>query len=283
MPYERELQKLMRAKKILSLLPRRLRPRAAMLLYDYKRPDLAGIDITVPLQHMDLQCRINTKDLIGWELFFFGAYEPTTDHVLIQHVKTGDVVLEAGCHVGTETLLLAKLVGDEGHVYGFEPHPHSYSMLCDNIALNGLANVTAHNAAVGEASGDVRFNIFPQGHHNPGRSGRSVITDETREIVVQQYTIDAFVAENGIKRVDLLKMDIQGSEPDALKGAAATIATHRPMIYTEAIQKYADTGALYEAITAYGYTIYLARDKALMPIRSAAEVQNGNWLCRYER
>lgn len=279
--FYKELNKLSRAKKIVALLPQRMRLRVAKMLYDYESGDINGIDLVAPLQNEGLVCFINTKDLIGWKIFFLGEYEKGTNKTLAKYIKKGDVVIEAGANLGSETILLSKLVG-EGKVYGFEPNPYTFERLSINVTINDLKNVKVYDIAIGEKNGDISFNIYPKGFCNPGMSSKYMETPLTTKITVQQKTLDTFVQEQGITKLDFLKMDIQGAEMDLLNGASATISKYKPTIFLEALALFNDTKALYVKFRAYGYNVYIIEENGLKPIANTAAVQDGNWLAIHE-
>lgn len=252
------------------------------MLYDYENASIHGIDIVVPLQDNGLVCFINTKDLIGWKIFFTGEYERDTNRVLEQYVKDGDVVIEAGANMGSETLLLSRLTG-KGKVYGFEPNPYTFDRLKTNVSINELNNVEVFDLALGEKNGDISFHIYPKNFCNAGMSSKYMDTPLTRKITVPQQTLDTFVEAQNIRKVDFLKMDIQGAEMDVLMGATATIAKHKPTIFLEAFTIYNDINAMYAELTKYGYTVNNISDKGLVPMNTATEVAEGNWLALYKK
>ena len=280
--FYKELSTLSRTKKIVSLLPRRAQLRVAKTLYNYESPAVHGIDIVVPIQDQGLVCFINTKDLIGWKIFFLGEYEAGTNKVLAKYIKKGDVVIEAGANLGSETLLMSKLVGD-GMVYGFEPNPYTFERLSINVAINSLTNVKVFDYAMGESDGNISFNIYPKGFCNPGMSSKYMETPLTHKINVVQKTLDTFIKEQNIDKVDFLKMDIQGAEMDMISGASATISKHKPSIFLEALIMYNDTKALYEKFKEYGYNVYVIGEEKLEQMRTLAEVKDGNWIALYEK
>jgi FkbM family methyltransferase len=275
--FYKELNTLSRTKKIVSMLPQRMKLRIAKTLYNYESPSVNGIDMVVPIQNDGLVCFINTKDLIGWKIFFLGEYEAGTNRVLARYIKKGDVVIEAGANLGSETLLLSRLVGD-GKVFGFEPNPYTFERLSINVTINDLKNVKVFDYAVGESDGNITFNIYPKGFCNPGMSSKYMETPLTRKIDVVQKTLDTFVKEQQIDKVNFLKMDIQGAEMDLLSGAAATIKKHKPTIFLEALIMYNDTKALYEKFKEYGYNVYVIGDENLEKMNTVADVKDGNWL-----
>ncbi len=254
-----------------------------LVFYSYKWPYINGVNIETPLEKDGLRMIVNTKDLIGWEIFFFGAYEPHTNTVLKKYVRPGDVVIEGGSHIGTETLILSRLVGDTGHVYGFEPTTTSFHSLNENIKLNGLTNISTYELALGEKNGAVGFCLLPPWHCNPGRNGKVVRSDEIIKTTVNQTTIDTFVQENNLTKVNFLKMDIQGGEMDLLDGAHETLSRFHPIIFTEASPKYNDLPKLYEKLKSYGYAIYRIKGDKKTVVNSVSDIKNGgDWLAKVE-
>jgi len=275
--YHKELRQLTLAKRMISTLPSRLRFRAAKMLYDYESDGINGIDLVAPLQSDGTVCFINTKDLIGWKIFFFGEYEADTNNILAKYVKPNDIVIEAGANIGSETLLISRLA-DKGHVYAFEPNPYTFERLKINASINELKNVSAYDYALGEQDTHIQFNIYPKDFCNSGMSSKYMETSNTRKIDVVQKKLDTFVKENNIARVDFIKMDIQGAEMDMINGASDTIAKYKPIIFTEACEPYNDTKVLYEILRKNKYTIYLIGGKNVTQIASVSEVKDGNWL-----
>lgn len=136
----------------------------------------------------------------------------------------GDVVLDLGANLGTSAILLSDLVGVGGRVYSFEPVFND--LLERNVRANGLGNVEVVPVAVGPRVGEVRFRVTDFGlDSRQQRDGH-----DTRGRIVPMTTVDAFVDERGIDRVDFIKLDVEGGEEGALRGATETISRHRPRL-----------------------------------------------------
>jgi FkbM family methyltransferase len=165
----------------------------------------------------------------------FEGYEPEGLAWVREHVRAGDVCLDVGAHIGVYTTLLAELVGDGGHIYTFEPFPASRRCLTATLDANGLARrVTAVRAAVdAEDGGTVDLHVGTSG---PDASEASLLPHSTRTtmIAVPRVSLDAFVESNGLPRVNLIKMDIEGGEVRALQGATRTLECCRPPVLLEA-------------------------------------------------
>lgn len=90
---------------------------------------------------------------IGWALKTYGEWSYDEVRLWQQIVRPGDVVVDAGGNIGLFSLDFARLVGREGTVYAFEPHPFMFELLAGNMALNVATNVKPYNAALGDAPG----------------------------------------------------------------------------------------------------------------------------------
>lgn len=137
------------------------------------------------------------------------------------------VFVDAGAHVGNHTVFFGAILGLQG--YAVEQDSGTYARLSGNIAANDLMDrVRPINAAVGRdfarASG-----IGESAQHNSGT--RMVQLD--RDGDVQVIPLDSLQ----LKRLDLLKVDVEGFEVACMKGAAITIMRHKPLIIAEAINR----------------------------------------------
>ena len=167
-------------------------------------------DVDVRLQH-------------GASLF----YDPQDKALLSlfkEMVRPGMTVLDIGAHIGYHTLLAARLVGEEGRVFAFEPAPDTYALLRQNIALNGYQNIIPVPKAVSNQSGQVRLFL------NEYNSGRHNLYDHYRQkgnyVEVESVTLDEFFAGQDIS-VDFIKMDIEGAEMAALQGMEKLIRSNK--------------------------------------------------------
>lgn len=149
---------------------------------------------------------------------------------LFSLAKPGAVVLDAGCNIGATLLPLAAAVRPDGFAFGFEPDPETRDICARNIALNGLSNAEIVAAALSDRTGSVSFRR--DAPSNPA-AYRVVLRPEPSDITVQAMTLDQFVDERGLRRLDLIKIDTEGSELAVLKGAAASLGRFRPVLFIE--------------------------------------------------
>lgn len=127
--------------------------------------------------------------------------------------KQGDVVLDVGAGIGEDTLVFARCVGAAGRVCSFEAHPKTARCLAKTVQRSGLEQVEVIAAAVSDRPGTVA--IADQEEHV--RNSLFAARDQ-RTVEVPAITLDNFVEQRGIGRIDLLKMNIEGAERPALLG-----------------------------------------------------------------
>jgi FkbM family methyltransferase len=142
-------------------------------------------------------------------------------------VETRDVVIDAGGCWGDTTLQFACETGEKGHVFVFEFVPSNLEIMRKNIALNPSLSslITIIENPIGLTSGEKLY-FFENG---PASRVASKKIDR-RYIECTILSIDQMVADRNLNKVDFIKMDIEGSELDALKGAENTIRTFRPKL-----------------------------------------------------
>lgn len=138
--------------------------------------------------------------------------------LLGEAVPTGGTVLEGGAHLGFLTVHAARAVGPDGRVIAFEPNPDIHAVLRDNLAVNGVAErVEIVPKALGDAPGRARFYV---------REDTSSLLDlalDARPVEVEVVRADEAVAGP----VDVVKLDVEGSEPAALRGMEGLLASPR--------------------------------------------------------
>ncbi len=162
-------------------------------------------------------------EVVSQELLLSGKWEEYETELFKKHINKGDVVLDIGAHIGYYTLIAARSVGNKGKVYAFEPDLKNFKLLKKNVEENKYKNVVLVNKAVTDISGEVNLFINRKntGDHRIYDSG-----GKRKTIGIQAIRLDDFF-KNKTKRIDLIKMDIQGSEALAFKGGLRLIKENR--------------------------------------------------------
>lgn len=144
----------------------------------------------------------------------------------------GGVVVDVGANSGVYSLVAARIVGDSGVVISLEPNPRMLAVLQRNVARNSYTNVRLRGLAAGSGCGSARFFENSGMPHSfslvPGAAGTSSFS-------VLTVDLDTLLGWEEVTRVDLIKIDAEGSEGAVLAGARQTIARHRPVIIAELI------------------------------------------------
>ena len=164
----------------------------------------------------------NTLDrilaLLFWKYRLVEGYEADLMGTLI---KKGMTVVNCGANLGYYTLQMARWVGEQGHVYAFEPDPNSFRLLTKNNKANGFKNLTLIQKAISDRAQKC-FLFFCE----ENRGDHQIFDDGTnrQKVLIDSISLDQFFTEG--QQIDLVKMDIQGAEMHALKGMKKIFASN---------------------------------------------------------
>jgi len=137
-------------------------------------------------------------------------------------------ILDIGANIGLAALLMHDIL-PEAHVHSFEPSRISFAYLEANLKQNGVLgrNVSAHQMAIGAETKTEKFTEMP-GNHSGSR-----MEDKPGSYDVKQMSIDNFVRQHDLGPVGFIKLDVEGYEIAALKGASHVIKHHNPVFLFE--------------------------------------------------
>ncbi len=202
----------------------------------------AGQTIIVPVIEKVRNFRTSKENPLYSRLeLLFNTYEPETTAFLRRVIRPGMVVLDVGANVGYYTRLFANSVGPDGLVIAVEPHPETFLLLERN--LRGYPNVKCLQLAAGESEAIMELidaNVLVDGASLTFQRERrefflNTLRDELsprvkKQIPVRKFTVhvrplDSVLAELGIDRVHVMKMDIEGAECLALRGMSRILRT----------------------------------------------------------
>jgi FkbM family methyltransferase len=180
----------------------------------------------------------------GWETIYFGgAFETGTTRVILALLHDASIVFDVGANIGWYTVLAARMA-PQGQCHAFEPVPRIFEKLLQNCRLNGLGdNVVANCLALGEGDGYAELYTFrglPHGHSSRSDLGRTDFTAHRARMT----TLDRYVREKAIGRVDLVKLDVEGGEMAVLRGANTLFELPSPPIWI--IEMNVETAPLFD-------------------------------------
>jgi FkbM family methyltransferase len=185
--------------------------------------------------------------------YALGTSEPLIQEVFAEHVRSGGVVWDIGANIGFYSLIASRLVGD-GRVVAFEPLPSNQDAIRRNLALNEISNVELVGVALGDQEGRAELEI----HASPtwakldtsADTGFQQASDVSGRLEVQVSTIDSQLGH--LSAPDLVKMDIEGAEVAALRGASTLLSEHRPILICEF---HGTNRAVAELLESHGYEL----------------------------
>lgn len=173
-------------------------------------------------------------------------------------LKGGDVVLDLGANIGSYTLTAAKVVGKDGHVFSFEPDGTNFSILQENVKAFKFHNVTLVRKAVTSKTGSIKLYLSDKskGDHRiyDSRDGRKFVA-------IEAVCLDDYFKDYD-KKIDVIKIDIQGAELVAFEGMRALLFRNEDVkIFTEfwpfGLKKFGVEPKLFlQLLISYGFRFY---------------------------
>jgi FkbM family methyltransferase len=161
---------------------------------------------------------VTPREAVNRTIFLYGTFEISETRLVQAFLRPGMTFLDVGAHIGYYTLIAARLVGDTGRVHSFEPGTQMRAHLEANVARNDLHNVEIHAQALAEQTGEVGF--YPSElASNQGISSIVAPGDgRAAPVTVPCLSLDDFANRLGGRRIDFLKMDIEGAELQVIRG-----------------------------------------------------------------
>jgi FkbM family methyltransferase len=191
-------------------------------------------------------------------------------------LRPGDTVVDIGANIGSFTVLAARVVGPHGRVVSFEPVAQTFARLEDNVALNGYRNVECRRAAVDAQEGTLTLRVDPKS----ALSTAYVESDGDEDGAIQTapcVTLEQAFRDHNLKRVNLLKVDCEGSEYGIFETLAPSLAARIDQIAME-VHPIASrsTEQLRERLRALGFDVrpgqfcWVAFNTAVQPVETCA-------------
>ena len=206
---------------------------------------------------------------VGFQILEDGSYnrseiDLTSSLLELRQKYFGDgvVAVDCGANIGVHTLEWAKKMTGWGTVVAVEAQERIFYALAGNIAINNCFNATAVFAAVSAKSGSMRVprpdylkpasfgSLELKQSPNTEFIGQPIDYSDEKMVEIRSLTVDSL----GLKRVDLIKIDVEGMEFDVLDGAENSIRNHSPILFVEALK--VDAAKLRLRLEQLGYRIF---------------------------
>jgi FkbM family methyltransferase len=222
-------------------------------------PWVYGPDEVRDVTRQGVAWRLRPRNYFQWHQLF-GLFD-AIGILLTTLARDGGVILDVGANIGFYGVLMGR-TSRHANIFCFEPHPVTSSHVREHIAMNGLDNVELVQAAVSDAPGEL-----PLYDHGAGDEGKFSLREggaSMGTVSVPVLTLDAFVAERELQDVSLIKADVEGFEPEVLRGARETIARDLPSMCLEIPPQWSAIQDDWSWLASLGYTFYeILEDEAL--------------------
>lgn len=212
--------------------------------------------------------RLDLGQFVDRTIYCTGGWEPLETMVIAAALKPGDTFVDVGANIGFFSLLAHRLVGPEGRVHAVEATPSTADLLGGNIALNDAGAIRVHRCAAGDREGLVTMVVHDAGNIGSNHLSMDGDTAPGDDAAVPLHRLDGLFAGEAIR---LIKLDIEGAEAMALRGAGALLDGDRaPALLFEFSPDMLrgmgdDPAALLAHLEGKGYTIYEIHPDRLTP------------------
>jgi FkbM family methyltransferase len=217
---------------------------------------------------------LNMQEVIDASLFYSGTFEADAEKTIESLVKPGSVSIDIGANFGYHTFRMARSAGANGRVLAIEPTTWAYDKLQRNAALNDFTNIDYVKVGLSDSDlGDTEI-AFQSSYRLDGQQADVLET-------VRLTTLDIVVREQGLTRVDFIKLDVDGFEGRVLRGSVETLRAHHPVIFFElspaAMRQVDDDAAgLMRLLEGLGYEFQDENQRAITSIPAfLAEIPEG--------
>jgi len=188
---------------------------------------------------MKLSCFLNEH--MGSRIFWYGYYSAGELAFLNSYLKPEMTFLDVGANQGEFTLFAAKRLVN-GRVVSFEPVTDLCDRLRHNVALNDFSNVLVVSKGLSDREQQlpvyVDTELYRDGTTNEGVA--TLYPNESKrrfKQLIELTSLDAFVKSEGLDRIDLIKIDVEGAETSVLRGAVQTLRRFKPALLLELSSK----------------------------------------------
>jgi len=216
----------------------------------------------------NLRFRSQFSSHIGSNIYWKGRYATSVLALLGRLlVDPRMVMFDVGANEGEETIYAAKRL-TSGLVYGFEPNAEVYEILAENIKLNGFHNVRHVQLGLDRQAGTLPL-YGPASRDSDGTVNNGLATIFPRAGIdraigaVNLTTLDDFVEQEKILRVDILKIDVEGAELNVLQGGTRVLSRYRPTIILEVWQHDVRSAEVLRYVVGKGYSVHNIAENGL--------------------
>jgi FkbM family methyltransferase len=203
----------------------RLRPYLGLRLANSRLSQLITGTGEVRATRLGRQMTLQLGDNVQRALYLAGTYEPAFLDLLRRELVPGDTYLDIGGHVGIDAIVASDRIGPSGRVYVFEPAPDSV----EKLRQIADSNMTIIQAALGSRFEQLELRAN-SAFDEEDAATRSLVSDGPVVARVSVMPFDDWRRSAGMPHVDVVKIDVEGSEYDVLLGMSETLRESQPRV-----------------------------------------------------
>lgn len=173
-------------------------------------------------------CRIKSDD--NYLDHIKGTFEPHMVELFQCVVDGSKVIIDVGANIGCTAILFGDMAEE---VHAFEPSPTTFGYLQQNIQANGVGNVQLHNVGLGAEAAVTTITFAPNNRSGGFVSDQTKANDDHLTEQIEIRTLDQVLDSMAATAPGFIKIDVEGFEGHVLRGAAATLKRHRPVVVLE--------------------------------------------------
>lgn len=173
---------------------------------------------------------LDQSDAVASGAIALGVYERYETELFLSKIKPAMTIIDIGANLGYYTVLASLRAGDGGLVVAFEPEPNFFKLLSKNISRNNLKNVNHFELAIAEKNGVSKLHLSSE---NKGHNSLICSEELKTSVQVKTTTLDEFLTARKIKKIDVIKMDIEGAEILAIEGMKDALIKNMPLLFLE--------------------------------------------------
>lgn len=214
-----------------------------------------------------LPCRrgpmmVNRHDqVMTFALAIYGEFGEDELEVLGQWLKPGMHVIDVGANIGVHSLAFSKMVSPGGSVISLEPIMCNFNLLCANIAMSSQQNIYPQRTMAGKETGTRMLTQIDSSKAANFGSINAKALEVLTGVPTPEVTIDWL----DVKKCDLIKIDVEGSELDVLEGAVNTITKFKPLLQVECSEGDDNEAAIQALLRSHGYETYWLYNRLFRP------------------
>ena len=191
--------------------------------YQYSKPTYRKVN------RNNINYILDISDIVDWYIYY--GFKEKSRQELLKLVNKGNVVFDIGANVGDVSMNAAMRVGNKGKVFAFEPDKTNFKRFNNNLNVNNFKNITFVNKGLGHVPGKYFLSVVDE--NNLGMNKIVINSDRIQGSSIDVITLDEYVKEKNITRIDVIKIEVEGFEMNVLLGGKKCIDAFKPKLFIE--------------------------------------------------